>query len=133
MLGRKRIEVSVDLARAADRFAAWRQNRARGARIPECLWSVAVECANLHGLSRTATVLKVGYYELRKHQGQRNPSLGCDPSSPTFVELPSVSVAVSGSCVIEWEKDCGERMRVQLSGGACPDLLSLSRSFWESR
>jgi hypothetical protein len=39
--------------------------------------------------------------------------------------LPVVS-----ECVIEFEDAAGARMRVQLKGQNPPDLLALSRSFW---
>jgi len=35
-------------------------------------------------------------------------------------------------CVIEWEDVAGARMRVQLKGQNTPDVLALSRSFWDA-
>jgi hypothetical protein len=34
--------------------------------------------------------------------------------------------------VIEWEDVAGARMRVHLKGQDVPDLLALSRSFWNA-
>ena len=52
-------------------------------------------------------------------------------SSSTFVELPPSPLA-SNECVIEWEDAAGARMRVQVKGPNLPDLLALSRSFWNA-
>ena len=57
--------------------------------------------------------------------------LAADPSS-AFVELPPVSLSMMSECVIEWEDVAGARMRVQLKGQNAPDVLALSRSFWEA-
>jgi hypothetical protein len=128
MAGRQRRELARDLAMAAERFARWRQNRPRGERIPESLWNQAAELAGLHGVSRTASALKVGYYELQKRTG-RQPGRA-EPQSPlAFVELPPV---IAGECLIEFENTSGRRMRVQIKGGQLPDLEALGRSFWDA-
>ena len=36
----------------------------------------------------------------------------------------------SGECVLEVENDDGVKMRIHLKGVAMPDLVALSRSFW---
>jgi hypothetical protein len=76
-------------------------------------------------LNRTATVLKLDYYSLRKHVDRLG---GAQSSQPEFVELPSVPAA--SDCMIELEDASGAKMRVHLKGGQLPDLLALSRSFW---
>jgi hypothetical protein len=50
----------------------------------------------------------------------------------TFVELPSSALSIMSECVIELEDAAGSRMRVQLKGQNAPDLLALSRSFWNA-
>lgn len=126
MRGRKRSEVPASLSRLGQRFAAWRKTRVSGQRIPESLWKSAVKMAAKHGLNRTARVLNVDYYSLKKRvDGASNPAA-------TFVELPSSPLPVLGECVIEWEDAAGSRMRVHLKGQNPPDLLALSRSFWNA-
>lgn len=48
----------------AQRLKAWRARRTPGQRIPEDLWKAAAQLARVHGLSRTATALKLAYYEI---------------------------------------------------------------------
>ena len=129
MAGRQRRDVPLDLARATVRFAQWRRSRVLGERIPEPLWRCAVELAGQHGVSRTATALRVGYYELQKRLATTSSDAQA-ASSVAFVELPPVSV---GACLIEFENTSGSRMRVHLQGGQLPDLVALGRSFWDAR
>jgi hypothetical protein len=49
-----------------------------------------------------------------------------------FVELPSPTLAIAGECVIELEDAAGCRMRVQVKGRDLPDVLALSRDFWNA-
>lgn len=127
MRGRKRSEVPASLSRLGERFAAWRKTRASGQRIPEFLWKSAVKLAGEHGLNRTARVLNLDYYSLKKRVDGAS-SL----AESTFVELPSSALSIMSECVIELEDAAGSRMRVQLKGQNAPDLLALSRSFWNA-
>lgn len=129
MAGRQRRDLPLDLARATERFAKWRHSRALGERIPGPLWRCAVDLAGRYGVSRTASALRIGYYELQKRL--TTASHGAQGASPvSFVELPPVSV---GTCLIEFENASGCRMRVQLQAGQLPDLVALGRSFWDAR
>jgi hypothetical protein len=127
MRSRERAEVPASLSRLGQRFAVWRETRKTGERIPEPLWRAAVKLAATCGLNRTARFLKLDYYSLKKRLDRASSTV---PSS-AFVELPS-STVVSGECVIEWEDAAGSRMRIQLKGQKLPDLLALSRSFWNA-
>lgn len=127
MCARKRSEVPASLSRLGQRFAAWRKTRVSGQRIPETLWKSAVKMAAEHGLNRTARVLNLDYYSLKERAD--GASVAADS---TFVELPSSPLSVMSECVIELEDASGSRMRVQLRGQNAPDLLALSRSFWDA-
>ncbi len=127
MSSRKHSELPASLSRLGQRFAAWRKTRASGQRIPESLWKSAVKMALTHGLNRTARVLNLDYYSLKKRV-----DAGSDLAKSTFVELPSPPLSLPSECVIEWEDVTGSRMRVQLKGQHTPDLLALSRSFWNA-
>ena len=128
MVGRTRGTIPAPLARGRDRFEAWRRTCQVGTRIPEKLWSLAVSLADVHGLSRTASALKLDYYSLR----QRVAARSSDPGSvaPAFIEFSPRSLAPSTECVIEFDDGSGARMRVQLRGCEIPDLEALGRSFW---
>ena len=128
MRTRKRLEMPASLSRLERRFASWRSTRVSGERIPERLWKAAAKSAAEHGLNRTARVLKLDYYSLKKRlDGASGPA-----ESSTFVELASSSLAIASECVIDLEDATGARMRVHLKGPNLPDVLALSRSFWNA-
>jgi hypothetical protein len=66
MVGRRRGENPTSLVRGRDRFEAWRRSRKVGARIPDRLRSLVVNLAEAHGLSRTASALKLDDHGLKK-------------------------------------------------------------------
>jgi len=127
MVGRKRGDVPRSLARGRDRFEAWRRVRKVRTRIPGQLWDLAVKLAVAHGLNRTASVLKLDYYSLKKRVAAR--SAAATSATPAFVELSPPSVTTA-ECVVEFEDGVGARMRIHLSGCEAPDLVALGRSFW---
>jgi hypothetical protein len=130
MVGRKRRDIPAPLARGRDRFVVWRRTRKAGTRIPDKLWTLAVKLADGHGLHRTASVLRLDYYALKKRLEARNSDATSVP--PAFVELASPSPSASSECVVEWEDGAGASLRVHLRGGDVPDLVALGRSFWRS-
>jgi hypothetical protein len=127
MAGRRRGEIPASLARGRERFEAWRRDRTPGARIPDRLWALAVKLADAHGLSRTASALKLDYYSLKKRLEASNSDSISMP--PTFVEVSPPSSAASGECVIEFEDGSGASLRVHLRGCETPDLAALVRCF----
>ena len=124
---------SADLADGAARFGAWRRGRELGARIPAGLWSLAVELAARHGVSRTARALGVGYYALQERWETRPAACAAEPAPVTFVELSTASCGAPCECSLEFEKPCGDKLRIQLRGPQWPDVAALGRAFWESR
>mgnify|MGYP001566473275 CR=1 FL=1 len=131
MTGRKRGVIPAALRRAQDRFEAWRRTRERGTRIPMKLWDLAVGLARQHGVSRTASVLKLDYHAL-KNRVQVKSSPATDASA-AFVEIAPPVMPVSGECMIEFEDGAGACLRVRLRGCDVPDLVALGRSFWSDR
>jgi hypothetical protein len=132
-------EVSQDLARAAARFAGWRETTRLGARIPQSLWDLAVELAERHGVSRTAATLKLDYYSLKKRLAAKDATAeeirqptDAPARRPAFVELSAAPFVTSGECLIEFESASGAKMRVHLKGREMPDLVALGRDFWEA-
>lgn len=131
MAGRKSRDIPRSLVRGRDRFAAWRRTRKPGARIPGQLWSVAVKLADAHGLSRTASMLKLDYNALKKRVAAKNSDGHAAPTA--FIELSPPSPAATGECVIEFEDGFGASMRVHLRGCDAPDLVALGRNFWNGQ
>jgi len=129
MVKRKRLEVPARLAGLEQQFAAWRKTRAKCERIPERLWKAAAKLAVEFGLSRTAKLLKVDYYHLKKRLDRYGVSSN---RNPAFMEIPPVAFPSSGECVIEFDDGAGASMRVHLKGADLPDVLALGRSFWNA-
>jgi hypothetical protein len=121
-------ELPKDLAQARSQFQAWRRRRT-GARIPQQLWALAVRLVNRHGVSRTAAVLGLDYYSLKKRveSSAREPA----SSSPPFVEL-SAPVVLSRQCQFELDNGAGATLRVHLMGYDAADVATLARSFWNA-
>ena len=125
MGGRSGRNIPMPLVRARGRFEQWRRRRRRGTRIPDGLWNLAVKLAEAHGVHRTASVLRLDYASLKR----RAVGIRTEQTITKFVELsPPLSAK---ECVIEFEDRTGARMRVHLKGHQMPDLIALSRSFWE--
>jgi len=133
MSGRKRSEIPESLARGRDRFEDWRRDRKPGTRIPDPLWTLAAKLAETHGVSRTASTLRLDYHTLKKRVAAMTGDSVAMPEA--FLELSPASLspaslAPTGECVVEFEDGTGASMRVQLRGGDVPDLVALGRSFW---
>jgi hypothetical protein len=95
-----------------------------------------VKLAGRYGVSRTARALGLGYYSLKDRVEKETDASAA--GSPTRSEAAFLELAVSphrgvGECLLEWEDAGGGKMRVHLKGVEVPDLVALSRSFWEGR
>lgn len=134
MKTRRAADLPADLESSRRRFEQWRQRRKGHSRIPDALWAEAVTLAGRYGVSRTARTLRVGYRSLQQRVERKT---GCLVSSspllgkPAFLELAIPSQAGAGECLLEWEDAAGAKMRLHLKGVEVPDLVALSRSFWE--
>jgi hypothetical protein len=119
--------IPEDLLELGRQLQQWRGAQAPRARLPETLWSAAVEMAQRHGLHRTAKVLRMDYMRLKKRMPQAVPAGGVAPS---FLELVAPVAPGPAECVVEWESARG-RMRVAMKG-VTPDWASLLRAWRES-
>ena len=90
-----------------------------------------MKLANAHGLSRTASALKLDYNGLKKRVEAKNADGLSAPGA--FIEFSPASPPVSGECMIEFEDGSGASMRVHLRGCDAPDLAALGRSFWNGQ
>jgi len=129
MAGKKRGELPPTLARVRERFRVWRKMRRPGDRIPGPLWTSAVKLARAHGICRTASVLGVDYYSLKKRL--EAASGGQLATNPAFIELPT-PVALSKQCTIELDDGCGATLRVSLAGYDAADVATLAHRVWSS-
>jgi hypothetical protein len=78
----------ADLGKTAILFDQWRATRSLGQRIPDRLWKRACRLACKYGVSRVASALRVGYYQLKKrldrtsHQCELPDHGDVNPRSP---------------------------------------------------
>jgi hypothetical protein len=121
--------VPADLQSARSRFQAWRGRRKLGERIPRPLWELAVQLANVHGVSRTATALGLDYYSLQKRAGAG--AAQTRSSAPAFIEI-TAPVMTAKQCQVELDNGSGLTMRVQLVGYDTADIEALARGFWDA-
>ena len=124
---RSRVQTfAIDEVRS--RFEAWRQNRQGRERIPDELWSAAIELARKNGINQTAAELHLDGGKLKRLMARKVTS---GKSAPAFVELlPPRAVSLS-ECSIELEGSRG-KIRIQLKGASASDLAGLSRALWEA-
>lgn len=127
MSQRPAIEVPAAIQEAQAQFENWRGQRQRGERIPESLWTAAVELAKQHGVWPTARALHLDHSRLKRsvrngeEEVKGGPFIEVIPQGPTFY-----------ACTVEMEDGRGARMRIELKGAAA-DVAALSRTFWSER
>ena len=118
------------LADLRRRFAAWRQKRRKGARIPEHLWQAAVQAAREHGAWKTSQGLRLDYYSLKERL--KGTGSSASPHGPVeFVEIPGKMLSPGPASVVELQDREGLRLRVELKDAAGAE--SLARSLWRER
>jgi hypothetical protein len=81
------------------------------------------------GLSRTAKVLGLNYYDLKKRIDACATALS---SAPAVIELSPAVVGSTSECIIESENKNGDKMRIQIKGPNGPDLNAIGTAFWRS-
>ena len=119
----------------AERLKAWRATRVPGQGIPDELWRAAANLARVHGLSRTATALRLSYYDLQgRLSGVRGHSRRGVPA-PTLVELaPLASTAGPGERgTLELVQASGARLVLRLPNASPKDLLPMVQLFLRRR
>jgi hypothetical protein len=121
------------------RWAEWRSTHAVRSRLPEELWTAAVELVQRDGIEATARALDVDKPSLRKWtdrlQPQRQPRSRRSPQKqrantlPAFVELLASGSSTASSCVVEVESPRGAKLRLELKGMQASELAELIRAF----
>ncbi|WP_295394721.1 hypothetical protein [uncultured Thiodictyon sp.] len=127
------LPAAADLAQTAAAFAHWRSTTSAGARIPEELWSRAVELAARHGVSKVATTLRLDYAGLKRRLTARTapPPVPC-AAPPAFVEM-MLGLPPSGpGCVLTLSDARGRSLRIEWTGTATSEVATVARSLWEA-
>ena len=121
---------SLTVDQVLTRFGQWRQNRLGKARIPDELWTAAMEVARREGVNRTAAVLHLDGGKLKRRMVAAN-MVSERAIPPAFVELFAPQTVAVPEYTVELE---GRRakLRIHLKGATASDLTSLSRTLWDA-
>ena len=110
------------------RFEQWRQTRQGRARIPEELWSAAVELARRDGVNHTAAALHLDGGKLKRRMAAAD-ARPHKAAPPAFAELMASATNGSPEYTIELEGGNGE-LRIHSKSAALADLAELGRALW---
>lgn len=121
---------SLTVDQVLTRFGQWRQDRPGKARIPDELWTAAMEVARREGVNRTAAVLHLDGGKLKRRMVAAN-MVSERAMPPAFVELFAPQTGAVPEYTVELE---GRRakLRIHLKGATASDLTSLSRTLWDA-
>jgi hypothetical protein len=98
----KKLEISVGLDQLRRRFEQYRQTRKARTRIPDNLWNAAAKMAGRFGVHRTADVLRLNYYDLKKRVEDGNATASASAvgkrspqKTPTYTPKPRTASAAN--------------------------------------
>jgi hypothetical protein len=128
MKHRRSVE-TLTLDEVLTRFENWRQNRRGKQRIPEELWSAAIELARRNGVNPTASALHLDGGKLKRRMVAADSVSGKTMRS-TFVELMTPRTVDQPECTIELEGRKG-KLRIHWKGVTSADVAALSRVLWD--
>ena len=121
---------AVDLTATAAAFARWRDTTPLGTRIPEELWSRAVELARAHGVARVATTLRLDYTRLKRRLTGQSEAAG--PPPPAFVEMTLDLPPAGSACVLALSDAHGRALRIEWTRPVASEVAAVARSLWEA-
>jgi hypothetical protein len=126
------LPAAADLAQTAAAFAHWRNTTPLGARIPEELWSRAVELAANQGVSKVAATLRLDYTRLKRRLTALTAAPPMPPSTPpAFVEMVLGLPPSGPGCVLALCDARGRSLRIEWTGAAASEVAAVARSLWE--
>jgi hypothetical protein len=120
---------ALTLDEVRTRFENWRQNRRGKQRIPEELWSAAIELARRNGVNPTAAALHLDGGKLKRRMVAASSESG-KAMPPSFVELIAPRTVDQHECTIELEGRKG-KLRIYWKGATAADVATLSRALWD--
>jgi hypothetical protein len=128
-----RVVVPSDIQEVSRHIEEWRSSRPHRMRMPEPLWTLAVNLARQYSVAQVSRFLRLDYYSLKQRLEALDPNRDAPEKSPTFIELRTVAATPASECTIDLEHPQGRRMRIQVKGAALPDLEALTRTFWGTK
>jgi hypothetical protein len=124
--------VPIALSQARRQLDLWRsQQPNKRTRLPKEFWQQAVILAKAHGLNKTARILNVKYYSLKKHFDQADAAASVSSKTePHFIELmPGTMTAGGVECTIEWVDGHNATVRMHIKGAGLSELTALASVF----
>ena len=128
-MNRRRPVDTLNLDEVGTRFENWRQSRRGKQRIPDELWSAAIEVARRDGVNATAAALHLDGGKLKRRMLAAD-SVPSKAVPPTFVELVAPTTVDLCECTIELEGRKG-KLRIHWKGATSADVAALSRALWD--
>jgi len=123
------------LDQLSGQFEHWRQTRSHPhERIPAPLWDQAVALTSTLPTSRVAKHLRLGVSDLKQQIAKRQGQAAPMPTTPGFVEVPSLPAQHLGlgSLEVELHRTDGARLRIHSPDASLP-LAAIVHSFLEAR
>lgn len=129
-MNRNTSQQALTIEELRTRFEQWREARqGKGkSRIPDALWSAAVELARRDGVNPTAVALRLDAGKLKKLLIAASPATK-QPAPPAFVELLVPDTSSRPEYTIELEGRNG-KLRIHCKGTTAGELAELSRALW---
>ena len=121
---------TLDIDKVRARFENWRQTRKGKARIPDELWSAAVEVARRDGINPTAVAVHLDGGKLKRRM-MADGSVPDKTMRSAFVEMMVPHTVGVSECTIELEGRNG-KLRIHWKGATAADLAGLSRVLWDA-
>jgi hypothetical protein len=125
----------ASLAETAAAVAHWRSAVPRGSRIPEELWSRAVELAGTQGVGPVARALRLDYTALKRRvtrgAGVVVPAVAAPPPA-AFVEYQLGLPAAGPDCVLALSDAHGRALRIEWRRAGAAEVATVARCLWEA-
>jgi hypothetical protein len=112
-MSHEKTAIPDDLRQLSQRLEEWRKAHRPRTRLPETIWTAAIELAQRHGVHRTAKVLRMDYMQLKRRLSTATHTQ--QPAPAAFLELLASPATGPTECVVELESARG-RMRVAMKG-----------------
>lgn len=122
------VTIAEPIARLQRQLEEHRRMRPGRAKLPESIWDAAAELAREHGVYAVAQPLRLDYMGLKKRLSEvANRRRG--KSKPVFVELIASPPAACEECLIEFQSERGDKMRIHWPVRVAPDWTALLRAW----
>ncbi len=138
MARRKRKAQPRRIVELTKQIESWRQTRTKRTRMPEELWSEAVEVARKHGIWKVSNAVRCSYESLKvrvERIERPSPAPAVDAAVGTGFVSVSPPPQIFGppepmATEVEFVAVDGARLVVRVEGREGLDVAGLAREFW---